>query len=214
MSNTSRSNAPGLRARKKAAMREAISNVATRLFIERGFDNVTITDIAAEADVSRLTVFNYFPRKEDLFFDREGEAEALIAAALANRATGEAPLTVLHRLVRTLIEHGHPFTRVTPGVVHFWNTVRKSPALSARGRELRNEFAEWLAKALAETIGRPGVDAHARLAADILVSTWIVAYGEALNRRARPGDTRAVLVELVERGFSGTAAALAGTPYI
>lgn len=53
--------------------RQTISDAATRLFFERGFDNVTIDEIADAADVSRMTVFNHFPRKEDMFFDREQE---------------------------------------------------------------------------------------------------------------------------------------------
>ena len=53
------------RARKRLATRQSISDVATRLFLERGFDRVTVDEIAAAADVGRMTVFNYFPRKED-----------------------------------------------------------------------------------------------------------------------------------------------------
>ena len=55
-----------LRSRKRLATRQAISNAATLLFFERGFDNVTVDEIAAAADVGRMTVFNHFPRKEDM----------------------------------------------------------------------------------------------------------------------------------------------------
>ncbi|TIV74470.1 MAG: TetR family transcriptional regulator, partial [Mesorhizobium sp.] len=57
------------RARKRLATRKAISDTATRLFMERGFDHVTVDEIAEAADVGRMTVFNHFPRKEDMFFD-------------------------------------------------------------------------------------------------------------------------------------------------
>ncbi|MFD6212210.1 TetR/AcrR family transcriptional regulator, partial [Nocardia salmonicida] len=60
---------PGLRARKKQQTREQISDRATALFLERGFDRVTIADVAAAADVAKMTVTNYFPRKEDLALD-------------------------------------------------------------------------------------------------------------------------------------------------
>ena len=59
------------RSRKRLVTREGISVAATRLFLERGFDNVTVDEIAAAADVGRMTVFNHFPRKEDMFFDRD-----------------------------------------------------------------------------------------------------------------------------------------------
>ena len=62
---------PDRRSRKRLAMRQGISNTATRLFFERGFDQVTVDEIAAAADVGRMTVFNHFPRKEDMFFDRD-----------------------------------------------------------------------------------------------------------------------------------------------
>jgi len=63
----------GLRELKKAATRQAISDVATRLFEERGFEQVTVAEIAAAAAVSVKTVFNYFGNKEELFFDRDDE---------------------------------------------------------------------------------------------------------------------------------------------
>jgi AcrR family transcriptional regulator len=84
--------ADGLRERKKRATRQAISDVATQLFTERGFDNVTVAEIAAAANVAKMTVFNYFARKEDLFFDREDESRELPRAALAGRPPGESPL--------------------------------------------------------------------------------------------------------------------------
>ena len=68
----------GLRERKKRATHQAISNVATGLFLERGFDEVTVAEIAEAANVAKMTVFNYFPRKEDLFFDREEEGRVLL----------------------------------------------------------------------------------------------------------------------------------------
>jgi AcrR family transcriptional regulator len=79
---------PDRRTRKRLATRQAISDAATRLFIERGFDRVTIDEIAEAADVGRMTVFNHFPRKEDMFFDREDEARDLLVGAVRSREQG------------------------------------------------------------------------------------------------------------------------------
>src|ERR1700721_2840635 len=71
--------------RKRLATRQGISNVATRLFLERGFDQVTVDEIAAAADVGRMTVFNHFRRKEDMFFDRDEEGREMLREALRQR---------------------------------------------------------------------------------------------------------------------------------
>ena len=80
--------APGRRERKKAATREAISDVATQLFLARGFDQVTVAEVAEAADVSIKTVFNHFGSKEDLFLDREAEVRQGIVDAVAGRPPG------------------------------------------------------------------------------------------------------------------------------
>src|SRR5215470_16543652 len=85
----------GLRERKKAATRRAISSTATRLFLERGFDRVTMADVAAAAGVSVNTIFNYFSTKEDLFFDRGEEVAEAMTRIVRERAEGEPPLEVL-----------------------------------------------------------------------------------------------------------------------
>src|SRR4051812_33999492 len=79
---------PGLRARKKAATRKAISNAATMLFLERGFDAVSIKEIAERADVSATTVFAYFPQKEALVWDEDEEQRELLVAAVRDRPAG------------------------------------------------------------------------------------------------------------------------------
>lgn len=207
------SNRPGLRDRKKEVTRQAISNVATRLFVERGFDNVSVADIAHEADVARKTVFNYFPRKEDLFFDREEEGRALVREALAGRG-GQSPVGAVETLMRALLEQQHPLVRVTDGAVQFWRTVEQSPALSARACELQVTLAGDLAGMLADAAGRPRSDPDARLAAAMLMATLVVAYEQELRtvrETRRPG---AAFLSVMERGFAGVGAALHGTPYV
>src|SRR5471032_413376 len=91
------------RSRKRLATREGISNAATRLFLERGFDHVTVDEIAAAADVGRMTVFNHFPRKEDMFFDRDEEARELLRDALRKRNPGISPIEAYRLLAHRLI---------------------------------------------------------------------------------------------------------------
>ncbi len=94
----------GLRARKKRVAREAIAATARRLFAERGFDAVTVAEVAAAADVSEKTVFNHFPTKEDLAFAGREEGIALLVANIAGRAPGASVLDVFRALTATVID--------------------------------------------------------------------------------------------------------------
>ncbi|CAL9313807.1 TetR/AcrR family transcriptional regulator [Streptomyces sp. SudanB182_2057] len=139
-----------LRERKKRETRQRISDIATGLIGERGFDAVTVAEIARAAGVSPMTVFNYFPRKEDLFLDRIPEAAALFAAAVRDRAPDEPPLTALRRLALQLLEERHPLGGVGDTFADFWRIVADSPALRARAREGVEEVEEALTEAFGE----------------------------------------------------------------
>ncbi|HEV2677512.1 MAG TPA: TetR/AcrR family transcriptional regulator [Aliidongia sp.] len=207
---------PGLRERKKQATRQVLSNVATEMFMARGFDNVSLADIAEAANVSKMTVFNYFPRKEDLYFDREDEGHELARAALTGRAPDCSPIAALRGLAHALAHADHPFAKFTPGTAGFWQTVAGSATLSARAREMRDTLVADLAGMIAVAVDQPADDAAAHLAAALLVSTWCVAYAEGL-RCCRAGhgngNARAAFLHLIDRGFDGVAAGMAGTRY-
>src|SRR5262245_48773831 len=87
----------GLRERKKRRTRRTIAAIATRLFAERGFEHVTVAEIASLAEVSTKTVFNYFPTKEDLVLYGREEIEASLLQAIQRRALGESVLTAARR---------------------------------------------------------------------------------------------------------------------
>src|SRR6202142_2399643 len=91
-----------LRSRRRLATRQTISNIATRLFFERGFDHVTVDEIAAAADVGRMTVFNHFSRKEDMFFDRDEEGREILREALRQRDPRILPIETLRVLAHRL----------------------------------------------------------------------------------------------------------------
>lgn len=206
------SNRPGHRDRKKAQTRQMISNLATRLFVERGFENVSVDEIAQEAQVARKTVFNYFPRKEDLVFDREEEARELVRQALAHRGE-QPPVLAFQTLMRALADRQHRLFRIDRRPLRFWRMVSESPALTARARELQVTFGNDLAGMLADAVGKPHDDPHARLAAAISMDTLVVAYGAALQAHRQKLAPATALAGVMERGFAGARAALAGTPY-
>ncbi|MGY5126348.1 TetR/AcrR family transcriptional regulator [Streptomyces nigrescens] len=203
-----------LRERKKLRTRQRISGEATLLFIRRGFDHVTVAEVARAAEVSTMTVFNYFPRKEDLFLDRIPEARELIVRAVRERGADEAPLAALRRLVLGLLAERHPLAGVGEGFEYFWRTVLDSPALRARGREAVEEMEDTLAALLAEAAGgtdRPGHDA--RLGAALVVAAVRVAYVEAAARQlgGDPVDEVAVeQAEVLRRTFEALERALPG----
>ncbi|PTL77716.1 TetR/AcrR family transcriptional regulator [Vitiosangium sp. GDMCC 1.1324] len=206
----------GLRERKKRETRQTISNVATRLFTERGFDQVTVADVAEAANVSKMTVFNYFPRKEDLFFDRQDEGLELLREALQSRRRGQSPLAALRALAQGLVERQHPFAKIDEGVALFWRTVQESAALRARARELREQLEEDLAAMLAESAGASREDSTAKLVATMVVAAWSIAYREGLRRLEAgeaPAAARSAFVTQLERGFAMVFAGAKGTPY-
>lgn len=205
------------RARKRLAMRENISNVATHLFMERGFDHVTVDEIAAAADVGRMTVFNYFPRKEDMFFDRDEEGREIVREALRRRDPGVAPIEALRLLAHRLISQESPFVRFSAGSQGFMETVEASETLKARARAIRDELAQVVAQALSQSVGREANDPAAHLAAGLLLATWTVALLQAHRSFRQEQDlvkAKAIFLALVDQGSIALKAALAGTPYV
>ncbi len=205
-----------LRSRKRVATRHGISVAATRLFLERGFDLVTVDEIAAAADVGRMTVFNYFARKEDMFFDRDEEAREMLREALRQRDPSVAPIEALRLLAHRLAEEQSPYTEFSAASQGFVETIEGSETLKTRARAIRDELAQLIAATLAECAGRESTDPDAQLAASLLLATWTVALVQA-HRTFRQGqkmeEAKAVFLALVDQGAIGIRAAMAGTPY-
>lgn len=145
---TATATAPNLRELNKRRTREAISHVATRLFIDQGFDRTTIAEVAAAAGVAKMTVTNHFPRKEDLLLDLHEELAVRPARAVAARAPGESALAALRRDCLSALDRHDP--RLGFAEPAFARTVAESPALLARLRELHEQSETTLAEALAE----------------------------------------------------------------
>lgn len=146
---------PGRRERKKAATRQAIADAALRLFLERGYDDVGIREIADAADVSTTTLFKHFPVKEALVFDQDADQEKRLLAAVRERPAGQSiPAALREHALR----HRMAATGGDAGFVAFADLVTNTPALRdyLQGMWLRHSDA--LAHAIADESGLPEDD--------------------------------------------------------
>ncbi|MER5466746.1 helix-turn-helix domain-containing protein [Streptomyces sp. NPDC002668] len=182
----------GLRETKKQQTRTAIADAALELFREHGFDQVTVAEVARHAGVSTNTVFNYFPAKEDLFFDRQTEVEGQLATLVRDRAPGTCPVETIRDDLLTAMQQDDPMLGLHPGALRFWQVIHDSPALRAREREIGEHAEAALATALAE---HPPSTASTPNNADLPVL--------ALLAGAIAGTHRAALREIQRRVMSG-----------
>jgi AcrR family transcriptional regulator len=168
---------PGLRERKKQQTRRAIVDAAQQLFAARGFDAVTVAEVAREANVSEGTVFNYFPTKEDLFYGGMEAFETQLIGAVRDRAPGETVLAAFRDFVlegtRRLAADD-----VAELIANAARIVTASTALRAREREIVAQSTDELAELIAaETGARAGdVEPHAAAAALMGVQRALVDY--------------------------------------
>jgi AcrR family transcriptional regulator len=176
MPRTSERGGPQTRAR--------IREVSNRLFMERGYDAVTVAEVAREAGVSSVTVFNHFPRKEDLFLDRTDDAAEFLRKAVRNRAPGLDVLESLRIESERLFDERHPLSGVDPRSTPFYRTVAESPALVSRAREIASELQGILAKELARD---PSFDGDAALFAALFIAGIASLFVET-SRRLLSGD--------------------------
>jgi AcrR family transcriptional regulator len=161
----------GLRERKKLQTRRLIAETARRLFAERGFDAVTVAEIARTADVAEKTVFNYFPTKEDLFYSGMEAFEETLLAAIRDRPAGETVLAAFRDFV--LAPQG-VFAMQGPGgereaterLLTLTRVITESPALLAREREVLARYTNTLAALVAGETGAAPDD----------VEPWVVAH--------------------------------------
>ncbi|WP_219415214.1 TetR/AcrR family transcriptional regulator [Pseudonocardia nigra] len=171
---------PGLRELKKQETRQLISDRATHLFLERGFEDTTIADIAAAARVAKKTVTNYFARKEDLAFDRHEEFTAGLARTVAGRGAGESALAALRAAFLAAAQRHDPVIGFSGRA--FAHMITESPTLTARLRELHELREAALADVLAaETDAEPD-DVTPRAVAAQLGAADRVLFGEVVRR--------------------------------
>jgi AcrR family transcriptional regulator len=171
--------AEGLRARKKRLMRQQLSDTATRMFLERGFDAVRVAEVAEACGVSEKTVFNYFPTKESLVLDRLEATMASLRTGLAEPAVPpvEAALRILDRelsaMTAWLTGQDDP-AGAARAIRRFGDLIRATPSLRAYQSDMMNQFVSVAAEILAARAGMLADDPEPQIAARALLGLWHV----------------------------------------
>jgi AcrR family transcriptional regulator len=163
----------GLRERKKEQTRQLIAETAWRLFADRGFERVTVAEVARQAQVAVATVFNYFPTKEDLFYDRLEAFEARLVDAIRTRPAGEPALVAFRRYLREsggLLAQAEAGDRQALERLRTMNRViAASPALLAREQQTIARTADALAALFAAETAGPAGEVAVQVAANALM---------------------------------------------
>jgi len=163
-----------------------------------------------------MAVFNHFPRKEDMFFDRDEEGREILREALRQRDVGVTPVETLRLLAYRLVAEQSPLADFSAASQGFVETIEGSETLKARARAIRDELAQAVTVALCESVGRQAADPDAHLTANLLLATWTAAIIQAHQsfRLTRDVDAaRAAFLAIIDKGTVGLKAAMTGTPY-
>ena len=172
-----------MRERKKRERREAIAAHALRLFIENGFERVSMREIAQVADVSEPTVFNYFPTKENLVFNEDRERELALVQAVRDRPAGTSVVAAFRDMALVLLDRHRRETDMD-----WFRVVQGSPTLQRHRRELYARQALSLAAVLKTQAGGRLGDVAALSAARALMGVMAAA-GETFGQRLLSGTS-------------------------
>ena len=193
---TSLSGAPeeGLRERKKRLMRQRLSDTATRMFLELGFDDMRVAQVAQACGVSEKTVFNYFPTKEALVLDRLETTVASLRADLAERTVPpvEAALRILDReltAMTTWLAGQEDPAAAARAMRRFGDLIRATPSLRAYQSDMMDQAAGVAAEILAARAGMIADDPEPQIAARSLLGLWRVQ-DESLRKHLDAPPTR------------------------
>ncbi|MFE0472208.1 TetR/AcrR family transcriptional regulator [Streptomyces sp. NPDC058947] len=193
--------AEGLRERKKRETRQRISDIATGLFLEHGFVTVTMADVAEAADVSVNTVYNYFPAKEDLFFDRSEGVVDRLSRWVRARDPGESAARAVLRELRAELEAVSPRMGLIEGYDRFMRCIDEAPPLRSRLWRIQQEVQENLEAALREeTCATAGDPLPGLIAGQIcwVHGTLFVSIGREMARGRNPGEVSREMLGLLD----------------
>ena len=213
--------AEGLRERKKRLMRQQLSDTATQMFLERGFDAVRVAEIAGACGVSEKTVFNYFPTKESLILDRLETTMASLRTGLAEPGVSpvEAALRILNgelgAMTSWLAAQDDP-VQASAAIRRFGALIQATPSLRAHQSDMMDQFTTVAAAILAERAELSAADPEPLIAATALLGLWRIQFQSLTNyldgtrtpaqvRQAVTADVRRA-ARLIDTGLSSFAA--------
>jgi AcrR family transcriptional regulator len=181
----------GLRELKKARARRHIADTAARLFAERGYEHVSVTDVAREAEVAEQTVYNYFPTKEQLVTDREQQIQDRLCELIRSRPPGLTPAAAIRGFVLGSVD---AIRAIPPenwrGELGYLAAI--SPAVHRLALELADRQAAAMASAISETSSVP--PEIATLQGIALAGVFQIIISEA-GRRTREGQSQATIAD-------------------
>ncbi|SRR6266567_816832 len=196
----------GLRERNRRHTRAAIADAAMRLFAQRGFDQVSVAQIAAAAGVAEKTVYNYFPVKAGMFFDEGDDVLGELLAAVRFRAAGESALSAVRGFVAGRAEWAAGRRPERP-TARFRQLIADSPALQAHRRLMFARYETALAGLLAEETGAAPGSAEPFVAAVALVAVLRASFEATANGPPPAKDEAARAIDLLAAGFASYATA-------
>jgi AcrR family transcriptional regulator len=203
--------APGLRERKKQRTRQLISETARRLFIERGFEQVSVAEIAREAEVSEMTVFNYFPTKEDLVYSGLEAFEDQLLAAIRDRQPGQ---TILDAFAEFVLEPRGLLVakddKAARDLVAATRMIAASPALLAREQQIFARYTETLAQVIGHETGARAGDLRPYVVASALIGVHRALISYVREQLASGTADRRLLARQVRQRGEKALALLAG----
>jgi AcrR family transcriptional regulator len=176
----------GLRERKKRLMRQQLTDTATRMFMDRGFDAVRVTEIAEACGVSEKTVFNYFPTKESLILDRLESTMASLKGGLSQPGVepAEAALRILDDELTAMtswLSKQDDLAQASAAIRRFGTLIQASPSLRAHQSDMMDQFVAVAAEILAGRAGLSPDEPEPQIAAIALLGLWRIQF-QALSK--------------------------------
>ncbi|GAA4599209.1 TetR/AcrR family transcriptional regulator [Planotetraspora phitsanulokensis] len=188
----------GLRERKKRETRRHISDTAIGLFAERGFEHVTIAEVAAAAGVSANTVYNYFETKENLVLPPDQASAQRLADMVRDRRPGEGAVPAVLRTLREEVRRRDRRLGLTDGFGRVFVMMRAAPTLTARLEDLGRQMTDALTAVLAEETDTGPADPLPRVVAWQVGALHELVYTEIGRRTAAGEDPRTIAAAVLD----------------